>query len=331
MPPSRTSRRDDALQSGPRKKNTTSDPLTHRGRHFGRAVHAFSNFRSLLTNGLLYLADRPTPEELSAEERREFRVFSELLKMCIGLEERLTNAKEDEVILLADLLQKGANASRADDTKGMKGSIIDWITPPGESLHPPINRRLKFERGYRHETTGALLCPTGLDWMDHTIKAKLRSGEMIVRGDQWPKFLYPDIQYDPEDPWAGLLKSQLLVSAYKHVFTSPSSVEADESKATKSGNARIHGMKSVTPASIAYIATQVRFALSSASQFSRTDTVTDSENFYFSLLDVLEDIDEKPNVDELVKWWNRLVSFLHHLDYAGLFWALQENFSALFP
>jgi hypothetical protein len=44
--------------------------------------------------------------------------------------------------------------------------------------------------------------------------------------------------------------------AYKHIFTSPSSVDR-EPKATHSGNARIHGMTQVTPASIAYVATQV--------------------------------------------------------------------------
>jgi hypothetical protein len=43
---------------------------------------------------------------------------------------------------------------------------------------------------------------------------------------------------------------------YKHIFTSPSSVEK-EAKATRSGNARIHGMTQVTPASIAYVSTQV--------------------------------------------------------------------------
>ena len=44
--------------------------------------------------------------------------------------------------------------------------------------------------------------------------------------------------------------------AFKHIFTSPSSVD-QEPKATRSGNARIHGMHSVTKASIAYVATQV--------------------------------------------------------------------------
>jgi hypothetical protein len=45
--------------------------------------------------------------------------------------------------------------------------------------------------------------------------------------------------------------------AYKYIFTSPSSVEK-EVKATRSGNARLHGMTRVTTASLAYVATQVR-------------------------------------------------------------------------
>ena len=44
--------------------------------------------------------------------------------------------------------------------------------------------------------------------------------------------------------------------AYKHIFTSPSSVDKVV-KATRSGNARIHGMTQVTSPFIVYIATQV--------------------------------------------------------------------------
>jgi hypothetical protein len=54
----------------------------------------------------------------------------------------------------------------------------------------------------------------------------------------------------------------IVFQGYKHIFTSPSSVEK-EPKATRSGNARIHGMTQVTPASIAYIATQVSILISS--------------------------------------------------------------------
>lgn len=56
------------------------------------------------------------------------------------------------------------NGGRADDTKGLKAVIIDWITPSEESLNPPLNRKVKSNRGFHHERTGALLCPAGLDW-----------------------------------------------------------------------------------------------------------------------------------------------------------------------
>jgi len=58
-----------------------------------------------------------------------------------------------------------------------------------------------------------------------------------------------------------LTDCSLEMQAFKHVFTSPSSADDDQSKATKSGNARIHGMTAVTKASLAYIATQVRIAI----------------------------------------------------------------------
>ena len=45
----------------------------------------------------------------------------------------------------------------------------------------------------------------------YSIKERLRSGEMVVPGDQWPVFLYANFEYDPEDPWKGLLRSSILV------------------------------------------------------------------------------------------------------------------------
>lgn len=83
-------------------------------------------------------------------------------------------------------------------------------------------------------------------------------------------------------------------------------------------------MTSVTLPSIAYIATQVcyllikiffrsllksllevRFALSSSAVFSRTDTTTDSERFYDSIIEIFEDPDEQIEVNDLLIWWNR--------------------------
>ena len=95
----------------------------------------------------------------------------------------MADAEPEEVQLIGDLVcaayaifcrtltsrsqvQKGVNASCADDTKGMKGAIIEWITLPDHELVPRLSQRHKFDRGFQHETTGALLCPAGVDWTD---------------------------------------------------------------------------------------------------------------------------------------------------------------------
>ncbi|KAG1836178.1 hypothetical protein DFJ58DRAFT_719153 [Suillus subalutaceus] len=264
-----------ALRLGPHKKATSSNPLVLHGRHFGRTVFALCNYPALLTTGILQLEelmDSPI-EDYPADVRQEHKVFIELVDSYPGLLDRLTNGEEEDIIHVGEL-----------------------------AVIPPLSRNIKSDRGFNHEVTSALLCPTGLDWSNAETKQSLKSGETAVRGDQWPMFLYAGCDYDPEDPWKGLLKSKILVFGFKHVFTSPSSMDR-EPKATCSGNAYLHGMKSVTKGSLAYIATQVRFSLSLSSVFSRTDMVTDSENFYHSILDLLEDPDESEEVAELMTWW----------------------------
>ncbi|KAG1718646.1 hypothetical protein EDD22DRAFT_963735 [Suillus occidentalis] len=297
-----------ALQLGPRKKATSSNPLVLHGRHFGRTVFALCNYPALLTAGILRLEElQDSPiEDYPADVRREHKVFLNLIDSYPGLLDRLTTGEEDDVIHIGEMLGKGASGARGDDTKTLKSAVLEWLVPRGQVVIPPLSRNIKSDRGFNHEITGALLCPAGLDWSDAATKLSLKSGETAVRGDQWPMFLYAGYEYNPEDPWKGLLRSEILIFGFKHVFTSPSSVDR-EPKATRSGNAYLHGMKSVTKGSLAYVATQIRFALSSSSVFSRTDTVTDSENFYHSILDLLEDPDESEEVVDLMTWWTRRI------------------------
>jgi len=120
-----------------------------------------------------------------ARERREHRVFMRLLEMVPGLEERLLDRSEEGVVHIAELvcythlfilsqclpsyciqIQKGASSARSDDTKSLKSAILDWITPHGQSLNPPLARNVKTNHGFHHEHTGALLCPASLDWVN---------------------------------------------------------------------------------------------------------------------------------------------------------------------
>ncbi|KAJ3550552.1 hypothetical protein NMY22_g398 [Coprinellus aureogranulatus] len=298
---------DDVLSSAPRKRPTRTDPLVSHGRHFGRTIHTFCRIFPLVKEGisreLQFKAGELRESDLSEQEHRERRIYLDLLRLVPGLSDRLLNSSEHEIHYVADMLSKGSLGARADDTKSLKSVIIDWITPPGGSLHPPLSRNVKTDRGFFHNATGELLCPATLDWADEEIQKQLKAGEIVVSGDNWPIFLYRDHTVNLDNPWEGLFQGTLLVSAYKHVFTCPSSVE-QETRATRSGNAELHGMKSVTIASLAYIATLARFALGSSAVFSRNDKTTDSERFYRSIIAFLESPSEKKEVDELLKWWN---------------------------
>ncbi|KAH6884695.1 hypothetical protein BKA70DRAFT_1124678 [Coprinopsis sp. MPI-PUGE-AT-0042] len=294
-----------------------TDPLVHHGRHFGRTIRAFCRVQTLIKNGISRtlqleaegsdgIAENGELDSLSTQERQEHYIFQQLLALCPGLEQRLFTGSEEDVFHVAELIQKGSSTARADDTKGLKGVIIDWITPRGQNLEPPLMRNVKTDRGFYHDRTGELLCPIGLSWKDKGTREGLRTGTICVAGDQWPLFVYAGYTYDSANIWKGLFRSTLLVWAFKHIFTSPSSVDR-EPRATRSGNARIHGMTQVTIPAIAYVATQVRFALSSSPVFSRTDLITDSERFYTSVIDTFSDVDEQVHVKELLEWWNRQV------------------------
>jgi hypothetical protein len=79
---------------------------------------------------------------------------------------------------------------------------------------------------------GALLCPAGMDWanteyvhhcvglyplqcgltMWFSVREKLRNGEIVISGNQWPVFLYHGYSFNKDDPWNGLFRSALLVT-----------------------------------------------------------------------------------------------------------------------
>ncbi|KAH6911947.1 hypothetical protein BKA70DRAFT_1370418 [Coprinopsis sp. MPI-PUGE-AT-0042] len=300
-----------ALGLGPRKRPCRTDPLVHHGRHFGRTIQAFCCVQTLIKNGMIRkfqieVTHELAEEDLSKQERREHTIYQELLALSPDLEKRLCTGTDEDVFHIADLIQKGSSSARADDTKGLKGVILDWITPPGEALKPPLLRNVKTDQGFFHDVTGRLLCPIELDWQDPIIRESLRSGTLTVAGDQWPLFLYKKYVIDLDNIWKGLFMSDLLIFAFKHIFTSPSSVDR-QPRATRSGNARIHGMEKVTIASLAYVATQVCFALSSSPVFSRTDLVSDSERFYGTVIEFFTHPAEQEHVCPLLAWWNRQI------------------------
>jgi hypothetical protein len=114
-------------------------------------------------------------------EWQEACIFQELLKLCYGLEDRLADAEPEEVQLIGDLvrssavnccssfiitiqIQKGINTSHADDMKGMKGVILEWITLSVANSFPSSTESTNLTEGSNMRLQGpcyVLLALTG--------------------------------------------------------------------------------------------------------------------------------------------------------------------------
>ncbi|TFK25963.1 hypothetical protein FA15DRAFT_589300, partial [Coprinopsis marcescibilis] len=287
-----------------------TDPLTLRGRHFMRTVHPFCNIRNVIQDGLarsmLIQTGQLLESSLNPKEKSEHEIYKAMVKLMPDLEERLLSQSQEHESFCADLIAKGASNARADDTKTIKSNVMDWVTPNGEPLSPPLGNNVpKNLHGYLHHWTGKLLAPAGFDWDNAAQQEALRSGACIIEGNYWPLFVYEDYKYNADKPWKGLFRSRILVKGFKHIFTSPTSVEKSARTATRSSNAENHQMTEVTKSSVAYVATQIRFGISSHPTFSQREVLFDSETFYESVMEILNRPSEHWEVARLLKWWNR--------------------------
>lgn len=196
-----------------------------------------------------------------------------------------------------------------------------------EPAEPALEPGEKDGRGFDHEVTGRLLCPVDYDWHDPDHRAAIHDyhPDFLVTTYSWPTFLYENGRFNANNPTNGLFKGILLVKAFKHIFTSPTSVlkmntETDDphlkkrqkcdERRTRSHVASLLGMKSVCPRAIAYIAVQLRFALSGCGAWRVIDGEFNYDDFYNNIVDFFEDTetpDEKKVIQDLLLWWNRQI------------------------
>ncbi|KAF9462567.1 hypothetical protein BDZ94DRAFT_1309465 [Collybia nuda] len=217
--------------------------------------------------------------EYTKEEQRTHRGYNLLVKNVSPIETKLVEFDTHELGVYFRELRKGAAGARGDDAANLKPSIINWIATLVETPAPALDPTTKSDRGFEHDATGRLLCPVDYQWEDTSVRQKIRDGhpDFPVTGDSWPSFLYPHARGDENDVEKGLLRSAILIKAYKFIFTSPTSAKdvdceigAEDHAAHPHKRARTHKaptrghianimrMKAVTPRSIAYVAVQVR-------------------------------------------------------------------------
>ncbi|KAF8425762.1 hypothetical protein L210DRAFT_3324134, partial [Boletus edulis BED1] len=212
----------------------------------------------------------------------------------------------------------GADSARADDASTLKGEVIYWVAANSEHIDLQLSPRSKRDRGLSHDLTGRLLCPVDYDWTDMRTSIREYDPDFRVTAFSWPRFLYKGDTYNLNEPSKGLFQSDILVKSFKCIFTSPSSAHrhdgGDEAIHFKGPNPRHRShvaallrMKSVHPRAIAYIAVQVRFALSCADSWALEDEDFNYETFYYNIVDYFEapgSPEKAFEIKTLLLWWN---------------------------
>jgi len=124
-----------------------------------------------LSSVLVHLALTPM------RENQEYQVYRKLLNIVPGLEEQImTSSTNEDLLHIADLecvtscylqeyivmfdfqIQKRSSSAHADNTKSMKGPMLDWIASKDGYLDPCITQNNKLGRGFHYPVTGFLLC-----------------------------------------------------------------------------------------------------------------------------------------------------------------------------
>ncbi|KAJ7210725.1 hypothetical protein GGX14DRAFT_565339 [Mycena pura] len=218
----------------------------------------------------------PSDTRFSPETRIITNDWNWLCARFLGLKHAVVSVSRDydAVEEIATLISSGMDAARATDSNTARKHIMAIIR---QSEVP------KVLRGFHNEHTAALLLPPALQHhaKEPDLHQKVVDKTINIHGQQLPAFLFPPGQYT----LAGLLMSDILIWMAKAMYTGPASIfEGNGWVATKPGNAAISRLKGFTPRIVAYIACQVRFALSSQHAYNKIDGTFDYEVFFWFIV-----------------------------------------------
>ncbi|KAG2741070.1 hypothetical protein P692DRAFT_20880354 [Suillus brevipes Sb2] len=321
-------------ERGTKQRKTTY--YISQGRAVRRMVALYANVEDLIAEN-----DRRCEEDWedsSVDQNRLQRGYHALVSTLPWIHDKLLELDVDDAEDMLRKIKKGADAARGDDTSTLKDLVAAWVN---QSFHPSnlLTSHDKQSRGFSHDICGKLLCPAEWDWSKDSVKVGIRdrSLDYIVSENSWPLFVYENYTINSNNLEQGLFMSKLLVQAFKAIFTSPSSAkEADgdgdgdgadilenNRRARRALNqvkvktcvASIINMRKVTSRSIAYVACQVRFALSSVSSWRTVDGDFDYVAFWNNIVDFFENVPgpvARQRVDTLLEWWTRKVFGKNH-------------------
>ncbi|KIJ29827.1 hypothetical protein M422DRAFT_36807 [Sphaerobolus stellatus SS14] len=298
-------------KSGRKKRTKREDPWGGWGRAAARVIDAFSPVNLMVHYYHQVLSGEKMYDTLSTRQKRYYESYLALQKHIPTFAAEITNKSEEELSARIKEMDHCQNSARNSDTNVIKKAIVSMVRvlyPEEVHALQDVDGEIKTNRGFKNIIFGRLLCPVNMDWANPETQSSLIATPGLCSTAAWPMFFYPKGQFDPNDLAKGLLRGELLVWVYKYIFLAPSAwhpnKHSDESKIFSTGNASLHKLYNVTPRSLAYVATHVRFALSSSEINRKNGGSFKTGDFFWHVMDYLEDPDFAEDVKGLLEWWD---------------------------
>uniref|UniRef100_A0A8H8CJA8 Uncharacterized protein n=1 Tax=Psilocybe cubensis TaxID=181762 RepID=A0A8H8CJA8_PSICU len=327
LDPKRTKELNKALDGHGKVKQTSKilRPYTSFARFYTRSEDLFVNWYSVIDKGFADMGGtygENITEEMDVKYAGELSTFQRMKDdiKCFNMDMqyflKYTDRKDD----LAKAMFAASGAARSEDISSLTDKIIIYINEgdPDHKVLPEISAKLKKSetRGFNHLVLGRILCPARLvhqfDADPAAFLLKLADGTINILPTDMPNLLWPCDQYDPDHTDFKMFQSEILVMVWKHIFTSPTSALKDEPGQTKtrSSQAKMHHMESVTIGSIAYAASMYRYVISSIEDWRIEEKLFKRDKFFQHMVKMFDNdpIDGDPEwVQDTLEWWNSQV------------------------
>ncbi|CAA7270390.1 unnamed protein product [Cyclocybe aegerita] len=251
--------------------------------------------------------------------KRDHMVFKEIARLVPNFKKTVDKSSPAALkSLYAEV--NGALDTRGDDVSKLMHQVTHWFNTALPETRPLLD---------------PLLCPIKYNWDDEEVRAKLRAAAPGYNYND--NFLLLCLFHNTkglDEELRGFLRSPLLVKVFKFIFTAPTSSQLVDLTASSSneipqanktvqhsrnskgpgGNksiASILNIKAVTLRSLAYAATQLVLALSSAPKWTIKHSGFNFQSFYKFIINYLEDFqgnrEHCKKVEDLLLWWNKQV------------------------
>ncbi|KAH0827005.1 hypothetical protein J3R83DRAFT_4671 [Lanmaoa asiatica] len=246
--------------------------------------------------------------------------YDTFIELAPAFKELVNNPKKrDELRQVLGGMKKVITSVRSDDCARLKERIGRYVpvNPAKDVISPPIHdgQSSRSHLGFNHPVLARFLCPIehvkAYDVDPDGTRQKLLSGKIKVTSDVFPAFVWagepPGANFDDDSMLEGMFEGYFLERVMRHIFRGASTAFGEEPTGSRSCNAELHEMSKVVAPNIAYACLQARFNISSKSRWSEKDGAFNYRNFYYAVLDIIEDCADKEWTDSLLRFHNCVV------------------------